>query len=545
MSTYANLDAHSRNCSSCIRQRDTTSTTSAKKYSLPCRNQPESTAKIRRSTSSLSYADIDYCKENSFEGSTYLTPTQRKNSEIKKLRAELAKAKATIHSRDGEIISLRDELVKLKGDLLSPDSCEANSIPDSGNCDEDLEQDHEQNIDFELMESTLREEEETRHQLSSHNQELQFQLETLGQELEDLKVAHRKLKDVKGNRVNVGYLQVNHDELEDLKVNQQELKDLKSNHEESTLREEEARLQLASHNQELQFQLETLGQELEHLKVAYRKLEDLKGNQVKLENHPVGHEEMEDLKFNHEEQIHTLQQTFNQQLEKVKFENNRKFEEVLTELSESSLRFSRQQKSLETKQERVEEQSRLVSDLRSQVVDLKGQVDAAERLKQLQDKLINDMELKINMKINSESSAISSNNEIITLQKQLYSSYEQVSKLKSELLNLSSTNKLSEREYLKPNNLLDTPAQTISVMTVDKVNQTELEAVEAVLPRQEQGQDQQLSVAVTYQFLRRSIYYFLTDKDNKEYHLNSIQRLLHFSAGERQIIDQHEPPKKY
>ena len=175
MSKYSDLDAHSRNCPSCIRVRDGGEPAGGgggKKHSLPCRKLTESTARIRRSTSSLSYADIGYRKEESFEGSTYLTPTQRKNNELKKLRSELSKAYDIIKTKDEEIICLRKELVKFKGGL-SPDYCEATSIPDSGNC-EDPDSEHEpetssvlRNIDFELMETTLREEEETRQQLSS------------------------------------------------------------------------------------------------------------------------------------------------------------------------------------------------------------------------------------------------------------------------------------------------------------------------------------------------------------------------------------------
>jgi hypothetical protein len=45
--------------------------------------------------------------EGLHEGSTYLTPTQRKNNEIKRLRAELSKAQETIHARDREIRLLR------------------------------------------------------------------------------------------------------------------------------------------------------------------------------------------------------------------------------------------------------------------------------------------------------------------------------------------------------------------------------------------------------------------------------------------------------
>ncbi len=43
----------------------------------------------------------------------------------------------------------------------------------------------------------------------------------------------------------------------------------------------------------------------------------------------------------------------------------------------------------------------------------------------------------------------------------------------------------------------------------------------------------------------RSVYYFLTDKENRDYHLQCIQRLLQFNEGENQVIDRHRPLKRY
>ena len=44
-------------------------------------------------------------------------------------------------------------------------------------------------------------------------------------------------------------------------------------------------------------------------------------------------------------------------------------------------------------------------------------------------------------------------------------------------------------------------------------------------------------VHFTFQFLRRSIYYFLTDKENSGYHLRCMERLLEFTEGERRAIE--------
>ena len=75
---------------------------------------------MRRSASSLSYSDFGSAGsggglvgENT-DPSTYLTPTQRKNNEIKRLKMELTKAQELIHHKDTEIVTLRSELSKLK-----------------------------------------------------------------------------------------------------------------------------------------------------------------------------------------------------------------------------------------------------------------------------------------------------------------------------------------------------------------------------------------------------------------------------------------------
>lgn len=42
---------------------------------------------------------------------------------------------------------------------------------------------------------------------------------------------------------------------------------------------------------------------------------------------------------------------------------------------------------------------------------------------------------------------------------------------------------------------------------------------------------------VTLQFLKSAIYYFLTDKENSQGHLNAIESILGFSATEKSNID--------
>ena len=440
MSKYSNLDAHSRNCSSCIRQRDGGT---GKKSSLPCRKLTESNVKIRRSTSSLSYSDLGDRKEEAFEGSTYITPTQRKNNEIRRLKAELSKANDIIQDRDKEIISLRNELVKHKGGL-SPDYCEASSIPDSGNCDDvDCEQEPEtrsalQNIDFELMESTLREEEETRLQLSTENQDLRTEQEVLEAQIQELR-AH------------------------------------------------------------------------------------------------------------HEDEVQHLQETFTSEMERTKMKHNERVEVILGELADSALRYSRQQDVIEAKQSKLEELNNHIEILQSKIHQI--QSDSASLGRTNSDLTQNLQRLTLDKENSRQSVHQDSHDNSIEVEKlaaKLEYSNSIISSLQAQIQ--QHRPEPSEPKYLSPS-AADAAVQTITILKVDKVNQVDAWQDDLLVqPCQDQAAaslHDENDIKMTYQFLRRSIYYYLTDKDNKDYHLKSIERLLQFSEGEKQVIDQHKPLKKY
>jgi len=214
MSKYSSLDAHSKNCPSCIKQREAEGQQtpgSRKKTSLPCHEARKASSSrvslVRRSNSCLSSLDGDKVaptREGSFDGGThYITPTQRKNQELKKCRADLSKANDKLETKDLEIRELQRELRLMKDSM--PDSlsrswgegqeAETGSVTDSGNCEELsvsfglLDQESQRgeavgdNIDFELMETALREEEEVRYKLEEENKHLKEQLDELKTEL--------------------------------------------------------------------------------------------------------------------------------------------------------------------------------------------------------------------------------------------------------------------------------------------------------------------------------------------------------------------------
>jgi len=177
MSKYSALDAHSRNCPSCIRQRELDIPIDHGGHggqgghggkdenitSRRCKERRVSgsrTSLSRRSNSPFPFSSKVGVlkKECSFDG--YLTPTQRKNQEIKQIRRELAKANDLLHMKDKEITVLRREVTMLKESRKMNDSWTAQTGTKL------------ENIDFELMETALKEEEETRHEEGNEEDEL-------------------------------------------------------------------------------------------------------------------------------------------------------------------------------------------------------------------------------------------------------------------------------------------------------------------------------------------------------------------------------------
>merc|ERR1711971_450661 len=87
MSNYSTLDAHSRNCSACIKQRDTTCSSgewrkpsgSGSGHHQHQRKKISLQAEPRKSSASSPTSMTGSLREEGAETSTYLTPTQRKN----------------------------------------------------------------------------------------------------------------------------------------------------------------------------------------------------------------------------------------------------------------------------------------------------------------------------------------------------------------------------------------------------------------------------------------------------------------------------------
>ena len=140
MTSYSALDSHSRNCSACRRQRQEITRKSSlqrvatavdasakKKTSLPelppCSEHPPSCQQnvrvgLRRSKSTLSTCSEDLLSGQDGDDSSavvataaYLTPTQRRAQEMRRVKLQLSRAMEQLEFKDHELELFRRELV--------------------------------------------------------------------------------------------------------------------------------------------------------------------------------------------------------------------------------------------------------------------------------------------------------------------------------------------------------------------------------------------------------------------------------------------------
>jgi len=375
---------------------------------------------MRRSNSCLSSSSMtsSFREESSTDCSTYLTPTQRKNQEIKKIRLELEKANNLLLSKDKEITLLKKEVTALKEskdptNLQDSWIAETESAADSGNCEEmgssayDTEVEQEvvtsnkmDNIDFELMESALREKEEYRHKLEEDNQELKDQVADMTEEIQRLKESHN--------------------------------------------------------------------------------------------------DEVSKLKNCHSEDVIDARK-----------ESNQKVEELIIELAESSMRCSRQQDTIEQRQLKIDE-------LLNEVNSHKENINKLEDLLQLQETNTKEEKQLQDVRYNPE-----------------------------YLKNTKECESVASQTECNPRTNITTQTEEDFQLTLSKPSENNEDVGENVQKIAEASKKSESTcdnkIHYTYQFLRRSIYYYITDKDNRAYHLKSIQRLLEFSDAELNSMNHVRP----
>lgn len=472
MADYAALDSHSRNCASCRRQREAEGGRTRRSLQegrpAPCTSRPA----VRRSNSTLSTCSSEGRREEG-EAAAYLTPTQRRNQEVRRLRLELGRVTHRLEERDKEVVGLRRQLLTLRaaaGRMDESWSAETEaSTTDSGNCDEEeLVEGATDHVDFELMEATLREEEETRQRLEEEmrgvREELEEAREQAGQARAQLEEGERRREEEvrKLRRVQ------EEEELEERQVRSQREAELVRELAESSLRcaRQQEAIERAAARQE---ELAGLLQEGEVQVAALR-------DQVARLQGGGGIEEQEEVG------------------------EKRLIEEV--------------------RQRVAGEETRLMEELAQRMAteEEQAKAEALERIKMLKQETEDESKIQRNeetKEAGSQSETTETDCEYLKHTKEAQESSSQ-----------------TEAEDMK---------QCSCLNNLDVSNSAErLEDVSLV---DEARPDERM--AVTYQFLRRSVFYFLTDKTNSAYHLRTIQRLLDFSDKEREAIDGRRPKQRY
>ena len=263
--------------------------------------------------------------------------------------------------------------------------------------------------------------------------------------------------------------------------------------------------------------------------------------------------ELDEQRIQHEEELQVLQQDYNQQLESINKTKNEKLEEVLRELSESTLRCSRQQSIIENHQDMISQQAGQIEDLKAANISLLSDIEKGVK-ESTRNKANNDATDNASSDRDTTIEITQLRDEIISLQKHLVSSKDTVAALQAKLAEAAYAATQQQQLLAQERSdggveKTDMSTQTWRTPGIDNISQVNIEELMQDSPLHpadsgDQGPSTE-TILLTYQFLRRSVYYFLTDISNRPYHLKSIERLLQFTEGEKQIIDRHKPPPRY
>ena len=201
-----------------------------------------------------------------------------------------------------------------------------------------------------------------------------------------------------------------------------------------------------------------------------------------------------------DKEIQTLRKCHDEDVMQAKKESSQKVEELIIELAESSMRCARQQDAIEQKQLRIDELLQEVGHHKQTISSLTEQREATDTKEQEPTQYL-----------------IATQRATISSQTELHS---------SQLHAATQTHSAEPPE----------PVEAGDGELEDRLDS--MESVEAVLENRPDSKAESTcanNIHYTYQFLRRSVYYYITDKENRAYHLRSIQRLLEFSDAELSV----------
>ena len=601
MADYGALDAHSRNCSACRRQREAQQGEAGGRKrlslqeprcsgrrispSLPEEEEPEVARRpgVRRSNSTLSCSS-----EGAGEGSSYLTPTQRRAAEVRRVRLELGRANQRVEEKDREILVLRRELAALR-EVRMVESVETVSVTDSGTCEEE-EEGPGGHIDFELMETALREEEEARGRLEEENKRLREELEEAREEQEE----GEKRREEEVRRVR---REQEERELEVRRERSQAEAELVRELAESSLRcarQQEVIEGRQEKEQEIRGQLQGVREELGR---SQEQVQKLKVQALRIQEGGEGRGDELQRSKEHLEMLKEELKTSNFQLEQVKeqvqvLERQVKIEQETREGGGEEVEGEkgvgeevgrREGGGEEVSSERLnrggleEDMTGDLEEVRRQKLEEMGRqlVEEKERLREAMMRQLALQRERMEVELQEE------------LGQKRGNKTKDWTRCKSGLLELNHT----DSEYLKSTKEeKDSSSQTECNDTKGCSCQQLSSGAGGQVGGQVGGQaggqvggkaggqaggqvggqvggqagghaggqaDEKLEdvpltdgggleekIHFTYQFLRRSVFYFLTDKENRLYHLRSIERLLEFTDTEKGLIDVTRPGRQ-
>merc|ERR1719222_986597 len=243
-------------------------------------------------------------------------------------------------------------------------------------------------------------------------------------------------------------------------------------------------------------------------------------------------------------------------------ERSQREAELVRELGESSLRCARQQETIEkaTKKEEEVKNERELQKLQDEVAKLQNErrTQETEATKQEETRIEGVGKLGEEVKRLKEEvvrlKADQKKEEEEKKEKQADVRGDQrTERTKDFLANHSKSTSTDETTYLREERRNETKEDSSQTALTDLNTFTSCqektfeEADRRRSSRGSEGKLEDVSLAdevrtdekghFTYQFLRRSIFYFLTDKENSGYHLRCMERLLEFTEGERAAIE--------
>ncbi|KAJ8681146.1 hypothetical protein QAD02_016933 [Eretmocerus hayati] len=247
-----------------------------------------------------------------------------------------------------------------------------------------------------------------------------------------------------------------------------------------------------------------------------------------VERHPakklVDHYEsrIEDMHRRHVDEVQILKQT-----------HNDKVEGLLNQLSELSTRYCETRPSLDAAEARTKELESELEKLREELAEQKALLaDQEERNKQ--------MYLKMFTK-GQEAARIQQNDQVVLDQAQSpakVSVAELLQQLTVTQAELENVKPFQESRYTPEP--LSLASRSQSLLSVNEAVSLWVLGTRKVMYRrivESRNSQGALDPEITLQFLKSAIYYFLTDKDNLQGHLNAIESILGFSEAEKHNID--------